>query len=143
MVADQLHSAAIRLLRRLRRVDDRSGLSGPRLSALSVLVIAGEMSLGQLAAAEQVKPPSMTRLVAGLGAEGLVERSPDPLDARVVRVRATPAGRAMLQKGRDSRIALLKAQIAKLPVADQNRLARASDLMHALAEGIDVQGGGA
>ncbi|MDQ3996553.1 MAG: hypothetical protein M3303_05995, partial [Gemmatimonadota bacterium] len=67
-LADRLHSAAIHLLRRLRREDARTGLSGPRLSALSVVVFAGPLTLGELAAAEQVRPPTMTRLVRALEA---------------------------------------------------------------------------
>src|SRR5262245_16003231 len=99
-VADRLHSAAIRLLRGLRRQDDASGLSAPRLSALSVLVFAGPRTLGELAAAEQVRPPTMTRLVAALEAEGLVAREGDPQDARRVRLKPTARGRSILRKGR-------------------------------------------
>ena len=56
-LAGRIHSAAIHLLRRLRREDAGSGLNAPRLSALSVIVFAGEVTLGELAAAEQVRPP--------------------------------------------------------------------------------------
>ena len=73
-LADQLHSAAIHLLRTLRKEDDSSGLSAPRLSALSVVVFGGPLTLGQLARAEQVRPPTMTRIVTGL-AGGFVTRS--------------------------------------------------------------------
>src|SRR5215208_7560323 len=76
-LADRLHSAAIHLLRRLRREDDASGLAAPKLSALSVVVHAGPLTLGALAAAEQVRPPTMTRIVAALEAEGLVTREAD------------------------------------------------------------------
>ena len=62
-VADRLHSAAIHLLRRLRVEDEALGISAPRLSVLSVLVFAGPMRIGELAHAEQVEPPTMTRLV--------------------------------------------------------------------------------
>src|ERR671915_2520477 len=93
-LADRLHSAAIHLLRRLRREDARTGLSGPRLSALSVVVFAGPLTLGELAAAEQVKPPTMTRLVRALEARRLVVREADENDGRVVRLRATTKGRA-------------------------------------------------
>ncbi|CAA9348463.1 MAG: hypothetical protein AVDCRST_MAG40-2756, partial [uncultured Gemmatimonadaceae bacterium] len=81
-LADRLHSAAIHLLRWLRREDGAAGLSGPRLSALSVVVLAGPLTLGELAAAEQVRPPTMTRLVDALAAEGLVRREPDACDGR-------------------------------------------------------------
>src|SRR5512134_1777173 len=76
--ADRLHSAAIQLLRRLRREDNRWGLSAPRLSALSVLVFGGRpLTLGELANAEQVRPPTMTRLVSALESQGLVSRASD------------------------------------------------------------------
>src|SRR5258707_14604829 len=72
--ADRLHSAAIHLLRRLRGGDPESGVGPAQLSALSVLVFGGPRSLGELADAEQVRPPTMSRIVAGLGRGGLVGR---------------------------------------------------------------------
>ena len=72
-LADKLHSSAIHLLRQLRKEDDASGISAPRLSALSVVVFGGPLTLGQLAKAEQVKPPTMTRIVTGLEKDGLIE----------------------------------------------------------------------
>lgn len=89
-LATGLHSVAIGLLRALRREDVASGLTGPRLSALSVLVFGGPRSLGALAAAEQVRPPTMTRLVAALEADGLVTRQPDPRDGRAILIHPTP-----------------------------------------------------
>src|SRR4051795_7222236 len=91
-LADRLHSAAIHLLRRLRREDDASGLPAPQLSALSVVVFGGPVTLGDLARAEQVRPPTITKIVGALEAAGLVEREPDVDDKRIVRVRATAAG---------------------------------------------------
>jgi hypothetical protein len=73
-IAARLHAASIKLLRLLRREDDASGLSAPRLSALSVLVFGGPLSLAELAAAEQVRAPTMSRLVEGLVRAGLVTR---------------------------------------------------------------------
>src|SRR4051794_34088360 len=98
-LADRLHSAAIHLLRRVRRVDDASGVSAAKLSALSVVVHAGPIALRDLAAAEQVRPPSMTRTVQELEADGLVVRQADASDRRVVRVRATPRGKHLLAHG--------------------------------------------
>lgn len=106
-LADRLHSAAIHLLRRLRREDARIGLSGPRLSALSVVVFAGPLTLGELAAAEQVRPPTMTRLVRALEARQLVTREPDERDGRVVRLRATAKGRTLMAEGRAQRVRAL------------------------------------
>ena len=74
-VATRLNSAAIHLLRRLHREDAALGLSSTRLSALSVLVLGGPRTLGQLADAEGVTAPSMTRLVTAMEADGLVERT--------------------------------------------------------------------
>ena len=83
-LADALHSAAIRLLRSVRHVDQSSGLSPARLSALSVLVFAGPLTVGRLAAAEGVKSPTMTGIVNGLAGEGLVERRAASRDQRAV-----------------------------------------------------------
>lgn len=113
-LADRLHSAAIHLLRRLRREDARTGLSGPRLSALSVVVFAGPLTLGELAAAEQVRPPTMTRLVRALEARGLVTREPDEHDGRVVRLRATAKGRTLMAEGRARRVSALAETLRRV-----------------------------
>src|SRR5215212_1271823 len=91
-LADRLHSAAIHVLRRVAREDTTSGLGGPALSALSVIVFAGPITLGKLAEAERVRPPTMTRTVQGLEAAGLVRREQDADDKRIVNVHATPRG---------------------------------------------------
>src|ERR1700692_3734299 len=85
--ADRLHSAAIHLLRRLRKQDAASGVGPAQLPALSVLVFAGPKTLGELAAAEQVKPPTMSRIVAGLARSRLIDITADPHDARRMRIR--------------------------------------------------------
>ena len=131
-VAEKLHSAAIHLLRRLRRQDVATGQTAPRLSALSVIVYGGPLTLGALAAAEQVRPPTMTRIVAALEADGLVQRAPSTEDRRVTLVRATPAGETLLHEGRRRRTAQLAAQLAALPARDRATLARAVDLLESL-----------
>jgi DNA-binding MarR family transcriptional regulator len=123
-IADSLHSASIHLLRRLRREDDAAHLSAPRLSALSVVVFAGPLTIGQLAEAEQVRPPTMTRLVQALEQDGLVQRHQDPLDGRVVHIRATPTGKRLLDEGRRRRVAVLASRVATLPEAERRALAR-------------------
>ena len=123
--ADRLHSAAIHLLRRLRREDAKSGLSAPRLSALSVVVFGGPLTLGELAAAEQVKPPTMTRLVSALEDAGLVTREPDADDGRLTRIRATARGRTLLLQGRARRVAALSAEVRALDDADREVVERA------------------
>src|SRR4051812_3271332 len=103
-VADRLHSSAISLLRALRRQDDKWGLSAPRLSALSVVVFAGPIKLGDLARAEQVRPPTMTKLVRALESARLVTRKADSEDGRVTWISTTQRGRELLKKGRARRV---------------------------------------
>ena len=114
VIADRLHSAAIHLLRRLRRVDKASGLSAAKLSALSVVVFAGPITLGELAAAEQVRPPTMTRLTQELESQGLIRRQKDESDQRILRVAATAQGAKLLKEGRNRRVAMLTEWIATL-----------------------------
>ena len=128
-VADRLHSASIHLLRRLRRRDDESGVTAPHLSALSVLVFGGARTLGELAEAEQVRPPSITRIVRNLEADGLVEREPDPADRRIVRVRATDKGRRILDEGRRRRISDLTARLRMVDAGELETLERAAELI--------------
>jgi DNA-binding MarR family transcriptional regulator len=128
-LADRLHSAAIYLLRRLRREDARTGLSGPRLSALSVVVFAGPLTLGELAAAEQVRPPTMTRLVRALEARGLVTREPDAHDGRVVRLRATAKGRTLMAEGRARRVRALAEGLRTLDAGEATALGSAVETL--------------
>jgi DNA-binding MarR family transcriptional regulator len=139
-VADRLHSAAIHLLRRLRKHDDASGLSAARMSALSVAVFGGPVTIGQLAKAEQVSAPTMTRLVVGMERDGLVMRKGDEADGRVVWIRATPKGARILQEGRKRRVAALAAQLAGLPAAELTLLSRAADVLERLARPGDLIG---
>src|SRR5882724_158366 len=118
-LADRLHSAAIHLLRRLRREDDASGLPAPQLSALSVIVFGGPVTLGQLAAAEQVRPPTIIKLVANLEQNGLVEREADAVDGRITRVKATARGTRLLHEGRQRRVSSLSASLAELPAKER------------------------
>lgn len=134
-VADRLHASAIRLLRSLREVDVATGLSGPRASALSVVVFRGPLPIGSLAAAEQVRPPTMTRLVAGMERLGLVERTRDPEDGRVQVIRATAKGRAVLQAGRRRRVEMLAERLRRLSARERDLLERAAFLLEGLAAG--------
>jgi DNA-binding MarR family transcriptional regulator len=132
-LADRLHSAAIHLLRRLRREDDASGLPAPQLSAMSVIVFGGPITLGALAAAEQVRPPTITKLVALLEEQGLVEREIDHDDRRIVRVRATARGTRLLYDGRRRRVASLAESVRGLPAADRAALAKAIPILEKIA----------
>src|SRR6266567_5705271 len=131
-IADRLHSAAIHLLRRLRVEDKAMGLTAPRASALSVLVFRGPLTMSQHAEAEQVRRPTITRLVDGLERRGLVRRVSHAEDGRVQLVEATAAGRRLLNTGRARRVARLMRDIAHLSGEDQRVLARAAEIMESL-----------
>jgi DNA-binding MarR family transcriptional regulator len=131
-LADRLHSAAIHLLRRVRKQDVTTGEGPARLSALSVLVFAGPKTLGELAAAEQVKPPTMSRIVAGLVRSHLVAITKDPRDARRLRIRATSKGVRLLHKGRQLRIEYLASQLDALSAEDLGKLGEGVAILNRL-----------
>jgi DNA-binding MarR family transcriptional regulator len=133
--ADRFHSAAIHALRHVRREDPATGLSAARLSALSVLVFGGARTLGELAAAEQVRPPTMTSIVRALEAGGYVRREPVPGDARVSRVSATGKGRQVLQQGRRRRVERLAERLGTLDADEVATVRAAAELVErALAQ---------
>jgi DNA-binding MarR family transcriptional regulator len=127
--ADRLHSAAIHLLRRVRKQDEASGVGPAQLSALSVLVFAGPKTLGELAAAEQVKPPTMSRIVAGLKRSRLIEITRDPGDARRMHIRPTAKGADLLQQGRRRRIAYLAEHLGTMTTRELAQLSAAADIL--------------
>ena len=128
-LADRVHSAAIHLLRRLRKQDDSSGVTPSRLSALSVVVFGGPKTIGQLASAEQVSAPTMTRLVVGMQRDGLVKRERDANDARVIWIRATPKGDRILREGRRRRVAELARDLSALSDAEVEYLTRGTEII--------------
>ena len=135
-VADALHSAAIHLLRGVRKEDELSGVGPARLSALSVLVFGGPMRVTELARAEQVKPPTMTKIVAGLEASGLVRRRPDSSDARAVKLEATARGSKLLQAGRQRRVRLLAAALRRVNSDELDVLAHAAAIIDRVSAAI-------
>ena len=130
--ADRLHSAAIHLLRRVRKQDEASGIGPAQLCALSVLVFAGPKTLGELAAAEQVKPPTMSRIVAGLKRSRLVEITRDPGDARRMHIRPTAKGTDLLQQGRRRRIVYLAEHLGTMTTRELAQLSAAADILEKL-----------
>jgi DNA-binding MarR family transcriptional regulator len=129
LVADRLHSTAIHLLRRVRKQDVATGEGPARLSALSVLVFGGPKTLGELAAAEQVKPPTMSRIVSGLARSHLVEISQDRTDARRMHIRATAKGEKLLQKGRQMRIDYLASHLDDLSHEELEKVREAIEIL--------------
>jgi DNA-binding MarR family transcriptional regulator len=128
-LADQLHSAAIHLLRRLRVQDVASGIGPSQLSALSVLVFGGPMSLHALAAAEQVKAPTMSRLVSAMRMRDLVSVEQAAEDARAVVIRVTGEGQKLLLAGRKRRVDSLAKVLSAFSKQDAAALRRASELL--------------
>jgi len=121
-LADGLHSAAIHLLRQVRTEDRAAGIGPAQLSALSVLVFGGSMSLGELAAAEQVRPPTMVRIVRSLTDEGLVKARADKQDRRKIKISVTARGRELMLRARQRRVQALAERITGLDEREQDRL---------------------
>lgn len=142
-VADRLHSAAIRLLRRLRLQDAAMGVGPAQASALSVLVFGGPMSLKELARAEQVRPPTMSRVVRGLERAGLVRRAVAGDDRRRIVLTPTAKGTALLQQGRRRRVELLARGLEALPPKEQQQLAETAELLHLLLPKLEITRGAA
>jgi DNA-binding MarR family transcriptional regulator len=128
-LAARLASLSTVLQRHLSRTDAGEGLTRARLSALALLVLGGPRTLGDLAAAEHVRPPTMTRLIHAMEADGLVTRRPNPDDARSVVIEATPRGVEQLEQGRARQIAPLAETISDLGRAERLQLEDAADLL--------------
>src|SRR6266508_5669667 len=132
--ADRLHSAAIHLLRTLRRQDARLGVGPAGLSVLSVLVFGGPKTIGELAAIEQVKRPTMTRIIAGLERWGMVQRGGDARDRRRVVVEPTATGRVVMRRGRANPVAELADRMTGLTPDEVALLHRAAELIDGLSK---------
>lgn len=134
--ADRVHSAAIHLLRGLRIRDRQSGIGPAQLSALSVLVFGGPRSLAELANAEQVKPPTMSRIVAGLVRTKLVHRTASRADRRAVVITATEQGVRLMQQARVRRVESLARAVSRLTELDVALLRKAADMIDRLSRAV-------
>jgi DNA-binding MarR family transcriptional regulator len=129
-LASALRPSVLRLARRLRQLRDESlDLNSNQLSAMSVLLNSGDQLMGELAAAEKIQPPSMTRIVNGLEQRGFVVRRPDSQDRRQCVVGLTPSGHDVLLANRRRRDAWLAARIAELSPAERDVLRRAVEIL--------------
>jgi DNA-binding MarR family transcriptional regulator len=133
LLAARLRLAVTRLNRRLRAEAD-SGLTASGISALATIGRRGPLPLGELAAAEGVKPPTMTATVAALEAEGLVARSADGRDRRVSRVSLTARGRQRLDRARTRKTAYLAARLERLDEVQLEQLDGAVALFELVLE---------
>jgi DNA-binding MarR family transcriptional regulator len=132
-VAARLRLGVMRLARRLRQ-HAPGNVSQSQLSALATLVRDGAMPLGDLAAAERVQPPTITRIVDALGTAGLVSRRQATEDRRVVHVEATREGRALVEAVRRRRDTYLAQRLNALDAEEIALLARAAELLEKLCE---------
>lgn len=135
-VAPQLRMAVVRLARRLRQLDEAAeGITVSRLSALAVVAKHGPLTLGALAEAERVQPPTMTRIAARLEEAGLLQRTTQPGDRRVTLVEATERGRRLLVESRSRRTAYLTERLRMVAPSDLIALDRAATLIQEMLEG--------
>ena len=132
--ANAIHSSAIHLLRSLRREDARQGVGPAGLSVLSVLVFGGPKTMAQLADIEQVKRPTMTRIVKSLEYWSLVERKRGA-DRRTMVVHATPSGRVRMIRARSDRMAGLEERMETLSESEIAVLVRAATLLERISKG--------
>ena len=130
-IAARLRLSATRLARRMRQ-EAATGLSPSQLSALAVVHNRGPLTLGELAELEQVAPPTISKVVAKLEADGLLERQVDPTDRRVSLVQVTKAGAQLHDESKRRRTTWLTGRIRELPAEDQARLAEALDVLDRL-----------
>jgi len=129
-----IHSAAIHLLRSLRRQDVRSGVGPAGLSVLSVLVFGGPKTMAELAEIEQVKKPTMTRIIKSLEYWGLVERK-SGTDRRKLEVHVTPHGERILIRARSNRMVVLEERMERLSASEIATLVRAAQLLERISKG--------
>lgn len=128
-IADASHSAAIRLLRLVRAEDAQAGIGPAQLSALSVLVFVGEKTVGELAVLEQVRPPTMSRIVDGLVKRKLVQRVSAAGDRRAIHLRATAEGHKLLLAGKSRRVRALAKRLEVFTEEELETLEAAAQLM--------------
>jgi DNA-binding MarR family transcriptional regulator len=127
-VAARLRVSATRLARRLRK-ENAGELTPSQISALVAVSTHGPLTLGELAEHERVAPPSITKAVAKLEADGLVVRQTDPNDRRVSRVSTSPAAEALLAENRHRKTAWLTTRLQQLDAGERARLADALDVL--------------
>jgi DNA-binding MarR family transcriptional regulator len=133
-LASRLRLNINRLHRRLRQ-ESLAGLSPAQASALGAVNRLGSPTLGELAAIEQVQPPTMTRIVATLTGSGMVTRVTDVADRRSARVRITPTGKRSLERIRTLKNAFLTRRLADLSPTEQVQAAELVTLLeHLLGE---------
>jgi DNA-binding MarR family transcriptional regulator len=141
-LAARLRLGVTRLARRLRQ-EAEAGVTPSMLSALSSAERQGSLTMRELCHAEQVQPPTMTRIVAALVEAGLVVREPDPIDGRVAWVRVTPDGRRLLERSRRRKEAYLAKALRSLEPEELRTLEAAAEILERLTDAASAPQTGA
>ena len=132
-LAARLRLGVTRLARRLRQ-EAEAGVTPSMLSALSSAERQGSLKMRDLCHAEQVQPPTMTRIVAALVEAGLVVREADPSDGRVAWVNVTPEGRRLLERSRRRKEAYLAKALRSLEPEELRTLEAAAQILERLTD---------
>ena len=128
-LAAALRDSITRLNRRLRQARPIGDLTITQLSALTSLELNGALTPRELADAERVQPPTLTKIVAKLEERGLVQRTPHPTDGRQVILAATESGRAVIVEHRRARDEWLAKQLAALTPEERETLGKAAEIL--------------
>jgi DNA-binding MarR family transcriptional regulator len=132
-MTSRLRMVVARLSRRLRQ-EANEGATPSQLAALATVERQGPITLGDLAGHERVRPPTMTRIVAGLEETHLLRRETDPSDRRVARVTITPEGSRLLVRSRTRKDAFLAALLERLDPDEVAIVERAVPILERLVD---------
>jgi DNA-binding MarR family transcriptional regulator len=132
-LASTIRLSILRVARRIRSQRVNTAVTLSQLSALATLKKCGPLSAGEVAAIEQVQPPSMTKILAALEAGGFIERSAHPEDRRQSIISVAEAGFALLAAETRKRDEWLAVRLAGLSEDDRRRLVEATDVLDRLA----------
>lgn len=130
-LAARLRLGVTRLARRLRQ-EAETGITPSMLSALAAVERHGTLTMRHLCDAEQVRPPTMTRIVAALVEGGLVTRGSDPQDGRVTWISVSPAGSRLLERSRRRKEAYLAKALRRLDADEIRTLEEATAILERL-----------
>ncbi len=134
-LSSQLRLSVMRLARKLRREGSGAEITPTLLAALSTVYRHGPMTVGELAAHEQIQKPTVTRIVASLLERDLIARTPDPLDGRMAWIQTTSDGQQLLQRIRRRHDRYLAGRLKKLTPEELSTLERAAEILERLTEG--------
>jgi DNA-binding MarR family transcriptional regulator len=133
VLSSMLGDAIGRFNRRLRQARPVGELTQNQISVLTSLDIAGALTPRELADAERVQPPTMTKVLAKLEERGLVQRTPHPTDGRQVLLSATAEGRAVIAEQRRVKDEWLTRTLAGLPAQERETLRQAAEILGRIA----------